>query len=92
MQYNEDEFAYYLGNSENPYLILIKVKSIEIQSIVIRENPKFIDGNAFSYCNSLTSITFIGTIEQWQSISKETRWRITPLSCVVHCTDGDINI
>ena len=56
LTYNEYDNAYYLGNTENPYLCLIKAKSEDITSCEINKNCKFIQNSAFSGCSSLTSI------------------------------------
>ena len=55
--YNEYDNAYYLGNTENPYLVLIEAKSENITTCTINENCKFIYDNAFNNCTLLTSIT-----------------------------------
>ena len=55
--YNEYDNAYYLGNTENPYLVLIEAKSEDITTCTINENCKFIYDNAFNNCTLLTSIT-----------------------------------
>jgi len=57
LKYNEYENACYLGNSGNPYLILVKAKGNSITSCTINEKTKLICGNAFSYCHNLTSVT-----------------------------------
>ena len=54
---NEYDNALYLGNDENPYLILIKAKDMSITSVNINTSTKWIHSRAFQYCNSLTSIT-----------------------------------
>ena len=56
LQYNEYDNAYYLGNSENPYLILVKSKNTSITSCIIHENTKFIHSDAFYVCTRLTSV------------------------------------
>ena len=57
LKYNEYENVYYLGNVDNPYLILVEAKSTDITSFNIHGNTKFIYDMAFSGCSSLTSIT-----------------------------------
>ena len=57
LQYNEYDNGYYLGNDNNPYLWLIKVKNTSITSCTIHEDTKFIYRGVFYYCSSLTSIT-----------------------------------
>ena len=49
--------AYYIGNSSNPYLILLSAKNTDITECEINSNTKFIYDDAFNGCNSLTSIT-----------------------------------
>ena len=66
--YNEYDNACYLGNTNNPHLALIKAKDTSIGSCNIHQNTKFIQAYAFSYCNSLTSITIpdsITSISSW---------------------------
>ena len=57
LQYNEYDNGFYLGNSNNPYWVLVKAKSTDITSCVINVNIDVIDVYAFSGCSSLTSIT-----------------------------------
>ena len=60
--------AYYLGNSENPYLCLIKAKSEYITSCEINGKCKFICNNAFEVnaflygSSSLTSVTIPNSV------------------------------
>ena len=56
LTYNEYDNAYYLGNDENPYVVLIKAKDTNITSCEIHEYTKIICDNAFYHCTSLTSI------------------------------------
>ncbi len=57
LKYNEYDNAYYLGNSDNPYIVLVGAKTTSITSVMIHSNTKFIFSDAFSYCTSLTSVT-----------------------------------
>ena len=57
LTYNEYDNAYYLGNDDNPYVVLIKAKNTAITSCTINENTKVIYGGAFLDCTSLKSIT-----------------------------------
>ena len=64
-----------------------------LTSITIPNSVTSIGVQAFNGCSSLTSIGFKGIKAQWQAISKGTDWKYkVPSNCVVHCTDGDINI
>ncbi len=56
LQLYDDGTAYYLGNSENHYLILVSVISKEITSFTIDDKTKFIWNSAFSECRVLESI------------------------------------
>ncbi len=56
MSYYEYDNAYYLGNKNNPYLVLIQAKDIGITSCQIHKTTKIIGGSAFSRCTGLTSI------------------------------------
>ena len=55
---NEYDNAYYLGNDQNPYLLLLRAKSTTITSCTIHKDTRFIYDSAFSGCTSLTSVTF----------------------------------
>ena len=57
LKYSEYDNALYLGNEENPYLVLITAKDELIASIAINSATKLIYSDAFSYCTSLTSVT-----------------------------------
>ena len=57
LKYNEYDNAYYLGNKNNPYVLLIKAKNKSITSVNIHDNTKIIYASAFSGCISLKSIT-----------------------------------
>ena len=54
---NEYDNAYYLGNDQNPYLLLLRAKSRMITSCTIHKDTRFIYYSAFSSCYSLTSVT-----------------------------------
>ena len=56
LQTYDDGTAYYLGNSENHYLVLVSVISKEITSFTIDDKTKFIWNSAFSECRVLESI------------------------------------
>lgn len=54
--YNEYDNALYVGNSANPYMILVKNKKSDITSCTINADAKIIAPEAFEYCRSLGSI------------------------------------
>ena len=57
LKYNEYDNAYYLGNADNPYVVLMKAKNSDITSCEISGKTKFIYNQAFYGCSSLTSIS-----------------------------------
>lgn len=64
-----------------------------LTSITIPSSVASIGDYAFRNCSRLTSIMFNGTKAQWQAINKSSTWKNgVPATCIVHCTDGDINI
>ncbi len=54
--YNIYDNAKYLGNKDNPYVLLVKPLNKDITTCEINNNTKIIDIKAFEYCRSLTSI------------------------------------
>ncbi len=62
--YNEYENGNYIGNTENPYAVLMNAKSTSIESCSIHEDAVIIMGKAFNKCNKLTSVTF-EKAKQW---------------------------
>ena len=63
LEYNEFDNGYYLGNNNNPYLILIKPKTKNIASCVLHENTKVIADDAFETLDNLTNVTINNDIE-----------------------------
>lgn len=55
LKYNEYDNALYLGNSDNPYVLLVEAKDYEITSCIINEKTKIICDYAFAW-TWLTSI------------------------------------
>lgn len=56
LQYNEYGNCYYLGNEENPYLVLVNASNESITTATISNDTRFIMDFAFRHCSSLTSI------------------------------------
>lgn len=54
LQYTEYENGLYLGNAENPYLVLIKTSNTSITTIKINPNIKTVANDALLECNDLT--------------------------------------
>ena len=57
LQYNIYDNAEYLGNTNNPYLVLISAKDNTISSCNINQKTKVIADSAFRFCSNLTTIT-----------------------------------
>ena len=57
LEYNEYDNAFYLGNNETQYLMLVKAKSTNITSCEINGDCQIIGEHAFDGCNQLSSIT-----------------------------------
>ena len=49
--------AKYLGNADNPYVVLKEVASMDVDSCVIHANTIFIGSYSFAECHSLASVT-----------------------------------
>ncbi len=64
LTYNEYDNACYLGNTTNPYIILVKAKDADITSCTIHKNTKFLHADAFSDCSSLRSIIIPDGVDQ----------------------------
>ncbi len=56
MQYNEYDNALYLGNLDNPFVVLIKAQNKNVDACVIADNCKFIYNDAFNGCAGLSDI------------------------------------
>lgn len=60
--------------------------------VIIPTSVVFIGYQAFSNTPNLTSITYKGTIAQWNNINLDIGWEYNSSITVVHCSDGDISI
>ena len=56
IEFNQYSNACYIGNENNPYLILVKAASTSITECTINANTKYIQDNAFRNCSDLISI------------------------------------
>ncbi|MCR5184825.1 MAG: leucine-rich repeat domain-containing protein [Bacilli bacterium] len=59
-----------------------------LETITLGSELKSIDSWSFSYCTSLTTINYLGTVEQWQQIYKNVYWNETVPATYVTCSDG----
>lgn len=80
LNFNKYDNALYLGNSDNPYLILIKAKDKKINTCSINESTRLISSSAFSNCDSLTSVIIPETVT---SIGNSAFWYCYNLKSVI---------
>ena len=62
----------------------------DITSIILPNSVTSIGSGAFSYCDSLMSITFEGTVKEWNAISKDWNWNNFVPATEVICSDGKV--
>lgn len=63
-----------------------------LTTVVVPDGVMSIEKRAFFGCQSLTDITFQGTIAQWKKITLRDTWKHNIPATVVHCTDGDVKL
>ncbi|MBQ8425446.1 MAG: leucine-rich repeat domain-containing protein [Clostridia bacterium] len=64
LNFTELNGVLYLGNKDNPYLVLSKIKDKNIETCTIHNDTKIILNSAFSRCNNLKSITIPSGVTQ----------------------------
>ncbi|MBQ3138104.1 MAG: leucine-rich repeat domain-containing protein [Ruminococcus sp.] len=71
------------------------VSCIRLSSFIIGKKLKKICSNAFNYCSALKTITYDGTLAEWQEIEKSPNWdgkRVMDVAqsglVKIQCTDG----
>lgn len=57
LDYTTYDNAYYIGNDDNPYMVLISAKNKNIEACEINSRCRFIYDGAFCKCNNLTEIS-----------------------------------
>ncbi len=62
LSYKTYDGAQYLGNENNPLLVLVKPTSTAISSLYIHQETKIIYTEAFKNCTALTNVTIPNTI------------------------------
>ena len=65
---------------------------ISLTSVTIPNSVTIIGEDAFFNCRSLTSISFEGTIEEWNNVTKSSYWNNTVPATHVQCSDGQVAI
>lgn len=62
----------------------------DLTSVSIPNTVTSIGASVFYGNDALTSITFGGTIDEWDAIEKGSDWDLNTGDYTIHCTDGDI--
>lgn len=88
--YSKYDNGLYLGNAENPYVVLIKANSDNIESLEIHPDTKMIAASALEGYAKLVKITFNGTVEEWGKITRGANWNLNTGKYIITCTDGEI--
>ena len=69
------------------------VRCTKLKNLTLTRNVKEIVGGCFNYCESLTTITYEGSLADWNAVMKNTNWDShavdieSPLS-KIQCLDG----
>ena len=63
----------------------------KLKNVYITDTVTSIGASAFAGCSELETITFYGTKEQWNAISKGSAWSPASLKHIL-CTDGNIDL
>ena len=64
---------------------------VRLKSIYVPNSVTNIDVFAFNECPELSTITFGGTIEDWENVSKKDNWLTNSSSYTVICSDGTLS-
>ncbi len=87
---NKYDNAYYLGNANNPYLVLLEAQSQDITSCVINSNTKIVADDAFYKCSKLTSISIPNSVTSIGDSAFSNCYSLTSISIPVSVTSiGD---
>lgn len=65
---------------------------LPLTSITIPNSVTSIGRGAFGECFDLISITYDGTIEEWNKVSKGENWNDSVPATYVQCTDGQVTL
>ena len=74
LKYNENNNGKYLGNKENPYLVLVDVIDTSVSEFSISDSCQIIYAYAFDGCWNLTEIYYQGTMDQWLNMTFVGSW------------------
>ena len=74
LELNEKDNGYYLGTTENPYMVLMGVKDLSKDDFRLNVDTKILCDKALDNYASLQDILFAGNKDQWEAISKTSDW------------------
>lgn len=63
-----------------------------LKSVTFGANVTIFDGAIFYNTKNFANITYLGTIEQWNNISKKNNWKQNSNVTTVICSDGTVNL
>lgn len=63
LKFTEKDGAKYVGNTNNPYVILVKATSTDITTLTIQNKTKYISELAFMGCAKLTKVTIPASVK-----------------------------
>ena len=63
-----------------------------LSNVVLGKNINSIGEFVFYGCSSLYTITFLGTMSEWNSITKNANWKHNSVLSSIVCTDGTITL
>ena len=78
-------------NSELTTISLQAFGFASITNITLPKSLTYIGDIAFQDC-PLSNISYVGTISEWNNITKHTSWKNGLPATVVHCSDGDVTL
>ena len=64
----------------------------EVTSVTIPSTITIIYNAAFSYCTSLSTIRYEGTMAKWNAVDKRANWRQNVPAKKVICSDGEVTL
>ena len=62
----------------------------DLECVIIPDSVTSIGSLAFTYCGGLTSVTFEGTVAEWNAIEKGSGWKYNCPFTKVVCSDGTV--
>lgn len=63
-----------------------------LSSVTIGKNCALLGSEIFKACDKLTAITFEGTKQEWQSLTKSLSWKSGSKITSINCKDGILNL